>query len=227
MRYIFTLTAGRTGTNYLAALLASVPRVFAQHQPAPAFVLNSAGETYAQFWQRKLAAMAAACPAFASAHILTDHMVCHGFLDTFPLQADLIVLTRDARAIAKSMYALNAIPGTTRPNYPHPHDADRRHPYQLCYWYAREVERMQKATAEKWRAVGRLVTVTSIEDLKMGGLPGVCVALKLDAPQVTQNGLNTVVNARKSIKRVVGAPLLSNSQIETLEQEVDHEIRRH
>lgn len=90
-------------------------------------------------------------------YIETSHLLCKGFIEPIfeiGLRPDFIILERPAREIAKSMYQINLIPertstgrlvllGPSDPGVLYLHNWLRFSDYQLCYWYALEIERRQ------------------------------------------------------------------------------------
>lgn len=155
---IFTVTAGRSGTAYLAKLLQLLPDTRCFHEPEPQY----------QQVMRDLQKNTAAAGAFldrckipviqtspARYYIETTHYVCKGFIEAFVERGiipTLILLKRNPRAIAASWFCIgrdfHAKPGLTYQNVLHPED---RRPlflrlrewkdlnnYQLSYWYALE-----------------------------------------------------------------------------------------
>lgn len=156
-----TVTSGRSGTKLLAVLISDALRLAAEHEPAPRvnFVMRSFIEapSAAEGWLRteKLPAMVAAVKDGFYAE--TSHLFCKGLLEpivSLGIRPKLIILTRPAREVASSLYQMNVIPARTEngrlvllgpsdPGVLQLPDWDRYSDYQLCYWYAREIERRQ------------------------------------------------------------------------------------
>jgi hypothetical protein len=154
------VSPGRSGTRLLCSLLKNVLDLDAEHEPDPRanFVMrpNIGDNVYALRWlvERKLPAIAARGPA---PYVETSHLFCKGLIEplfALGLRPRFFILRREARAVASSLYQMNVIPQRTPdgalvlvgPNDPGtmPLEAsDRFTDYQLCYWYALEIERRQ------------------------------------------------------------------------------------
>ncbi len=103
----------------------------------------------------KLPAIAARCRG--PIYVETSHLVCKGFIEPMldlGLRPKFIILTRPTSEVASSLYQMNIIPGRTRSGrlvLLDPADRgvlplpgwDGFSDYQLCFWYAREIERRQ------------------------------------------------------------------------------------
>ncbi|UJW85876.1 hypothetical protein [Devosia sp. SL43] len=158
-----TVTSGRSGTKLLTVLLCECLGLAAQHEPAPRanYVMRSllSAPTAAPLWliAEKLPAMLAA--ARNSFYAETSHLFCKGLIEPIidlGIKPKLILLSRPAREVALSLFQMNVIPERTEngrlvllgpadkgiQNYGHWSD------YQLCYWYAREIESMQNRYRE-------------------------------------------------------------------------------
>lgn len=162
---IFTVTPGRSGTKYLTAMLGSVPGIAAHHEPMPDFVtaMRRAQQdpeiAFAFLRDVKLPAIAETpSPIYAE----TTHLFCKGFLEPallIGLRPRLIVLRRPPSEVAWSLLERDTIP--TRTPYGCLYLLDPRDPavmplpgwermtdYQLCFWYALEIERRQLRYAD-------------------------------------------------------------------------------
>jgi hypothetical protein len=162
---IFTVTPGRSGTKYLAALLGSVPGVAAYHEPLPDFVtvLRRAQQdpevAFAFLRDAKLPFIESLeTPIYAE----TSHLFCKGFFEPailLGLQPKLIILRRPPSEVAWSLLERETVPARTP--YGSLYLLDPRDPgvmplpgwermtdYQLCFWYALEIERRQLKYAE-------------------------------------------------------------------------------
>jgi hypothetical protein len=166
---IFTVTPGRSGTKYLTALLGAVPGVGAFHEPIPDFVTamrrtQQDPEVAFAFWRdAKLPAIAATdAPIYAE----TSHLFCKGFFEPailLGLRPKLIILRRPPSEVAWSLLERETVPARTPygclylldprdPNVMPLPGWERMTDYQLCFWYALEIERRQvkyAALAEK------------------------------------------------------------------------------
>jgi hypothetical protein len=169
---VFTVTPGRSGTKYLAALLA-VPGVAAHHEPSPDFVavlrrVQQNPEIAFAFWRdTKLPYIAA---IDAPIYVETSHLFCKGFLEPailLGLKPRLIFLRRPPSEVAWSLLERDTVP--VRSPYGALYLLDPRDPgvlplpgwermtdYQLCFWYALEIERRQLRYAEYARQLGLL-----------------------------------------------------------------------
>ena len=168
---IFTVTPGRSGTKYLAALLGSVPGVAAHHEAQPDFVTalrraQQDPEVAFAFWRDvKLPFIASLdAPVYAE----TSHLFCKGFLEPailLGLKPKLIILRRPPSEVASSFLERDTVPartpyGTlylldTRDPYVMPLVGwERMTDYQLCFWYALEIERRQIKYADFAARIG-------------------------------------------------------------------------
>ncbi|MDX2169069.1 MAG: hypothetical protein SF182_18520 [Deltaproteobacteria bacterium] len=178
---VMAITAGRSGSTYVARLLASLPDITSPHEAPPHYgymmrLAQHDPEAARRFLlQYKLPTIAAA-PTRRYADI--SHLFCKGFftpllgLDVVP---DLILLRRHPRAVAQSWLTRRAVPGRDRRGlrlHLHPGDPDvlpfpdwaTATDYQLCFWYALEIERRQRDYGARAMARGaRVVDVTADE----------------------------------------------------------------
>jgi hypothetical protein len=157
---IFTVTPGRSGTKYLAALLGTVPGVSACHEPKPDFVsvlrrVQQDPEIAFSFLRHeKLPAIAETPePVYAE----TSSLFCKGFLEPLilmELYPKLIILRRYPTDVAWSLIERDMVPVRTAsgclylldprdPNVLPLPGWERMTDYQLCFWYALEIERRQ------------------------------------------------------------------------------------
>lgn len=182
-RLIFTVTTGRSGTGYLADFLQPIPNCTSTHEPEPSFASTMRAcqgqpQIATDFWvTSKLPAINATAGRI---YCETSHLFGLGFLE--PLLAlgivpDLILLTREKRAVATSLYRLDTIPGRTekgRTYYLSPDDPgvlplpgwEMLHDYQLCFWYCLEIERRQRLYDCRWRESGHRAVWTSVAELR-------------------------------------------------------------
>ena len=203
-RLIFTVTPGRSGTAYLCKLLESVPDVGAHHEPDPnfAWVMRAAQtdpQVAVQFLQqRKLPSIdAAPQPVYAE----TSHLVCKGFIEPMidlGLRPDFIILRRPPREVAWSMVIRQTIPARTdlgqkyalSPNDPGVMAFDKWRTathYQLCYWYAIEIERRQRNYAVMVQDNGMsAVDITNRELNHWDNFAAMLTALKLPVTEKVQ-----------------------------------------
>jgi len=181
-RLIFTVTTGRSGTMYLGALCERMPGVAVFHEPAPDFVevmrdVQRDATLAEQFWiERKLPVIARVPEA---TYLETSHLFGKGFAEPLlelDVAADLILLSRPARQVARSLCKLGTIPGRTELGlryYLSPDDPvllplsgwAALHDYQLCYWYCLETQRRQRRCAELYAARGRQTLSVTLDEL--------------------------------------------------------------
>lgn len=157
----FTVTTGRSGTAFLAKYLSNLKGIYSVHEPFPPFhplmrLALTNPEVASKFWTEKK--LPAIVNAGEQKYIETSHLVCKGFLEPLfelGIYPNLILLKRDKREVAKSIFFLNTIPGRTKAGleyYLKPDDVGVLLPisdwqvltdYQLCYWYTLEIEARQ------------------------------------------------------------------------------------
>jgi hypothetical protein len=155
---IFTVTPGRSGSKYLAALLSTIPGVSAYHEPSPDFAsvmrrMQQDPEIAFSFLRHKK------LPAIAKidepVYIETSHLFCKGFFEPLLLMEispKLIFLRRHPTDVAWSLLERGTIPTRTAsgcfylldprdPNVLPLPGWESMRDYQLCFWYALEIER--------------------------------------------------------------------------------------
>jgi len=161
-RLCFTVTSGRSGTKLLARLLREAGGICAEHEPAPRFnyVFRSIVDTpeAARWWllTEKLPAIAGLVGS-GNAYAELSHLTSKGFIEPMldvGLRPAFLLISRSPRAVASSLFRIGAVPERTAsgrlvllgpseslflplPGWRQLSD------YQLCYWYAREIERRQ------------------------------------------------------------------------------------
>ncbi len=181
-RLIFTLTTGRSGTAFLAAVLSVFPGVMSLHEPEPKFShwmrhVQTQPEIAWYFWGlHKLPFIARQS---ASIYIETSHLFGKGFIEPlfhWQIPFDVIVLRRNRRDVARSLFQLNTIPARSRDGFiflvspldpvmlPLP-ALQIMNDYQLCYWYTLEMEARAKYYAELVSRQGGKVVSIAFEDL--------------------------------------------------------------
>jgi hypothetical protein len=179
---VFAVTAGRTGTTYLARLLAACPQTTSLHEPGPHFgyflrQVQHAPALARQFWlEYKLPTIAAvATPRYAE----VSHLFGKGFVESLlglGVVPRVVLLRRHPRRIAASWLTRGVIPGRTKLGlkiHLHPGDPGvlpfpnwwAASDYQLCFWYALEMERRQRAYAELFAAAGATCVDVTAEEL--------------------------------------------------------------
>lgn len=172
-RIILTATAGRTGTLLLSKLMSLVPGVYAEHEPPPRidnvwWRAKNDPKLYKTWLVRhKLPSVLQSLQQHtASVYIETSHMLCKGFLEPLldlGIKPDLIVLSRDHRATAMSLYSLASIPMRTKSGRRwllSPRDEtnisslpplySQWSDYQLAYWYVLEMSLRSERYLKSW-----------------------------------------------------------------------------
>ncbi|HUF08258.1 MAG TPA: hypothetical protein VMO47_02980 [Rhodothermales bacterium] len=213
---IFTVTTGRSGTEYLSKALGLLDGVTSRHEPWPEFVevMREAqwdeSVAYDFLVRKKLPAVAA---EEGTVYVETSHLFCKGFLEPMldlGLKLDLIHLERPKREVAASLLRLGTIPGKSE-WYLSPDDPGvlplsgwtTLHDYQLCYWYCLEIERRSRQCAETVRGAGGIfVSTTLSEATTTEGFSRVVSDLRL--PPLTRDGLDQLkLLTRKPVNRKV------------------------
>jgi hypothetical protein len=243
-RLVFTVTPGRSGSEFLALMMECIPTVASYHEPVPNFVeVMRAAQTdpalATRFWvEKKLPEIGR---AGGKVYVETSHLFCKGFYEPLlelGIRPDLILLTRPHRQVAVSLYKLDSIPGRTEggirwylgpedPGVLPIHGWQELHDYQLCYWYCLEIERRQQEYARMALAMGCRVASTSLDEIKT--LEGFsAVRRKLDLPSILPphdwyrylTRRRKRANAKQEAKRSVELP----PRLAELESEVHERI---
>ena len=179
---IFTLSPGRCGTKYLAALLSTVPGVHVEHEGKPDFVdwARAARRDPAEarlFWEReKLPYIAGlGCDVYAE----TSHLFGKGFVQPLldlGIVPDVLVIQRNHRDVALSYWRRGSIPVRTMMGNRyllHPEVAEFHPParwwsfsdYQLCYWYVLEMASRTIANIDRLHEAGATVHLLRYDEL--------------------------------------------------------------
>jgi hypothetical protein len=224
-RLIFTVTTGRSGTNYLANMLSYLPGVLSLHEPAPTFhaVLRSAVRdpevAYRFLIENKLPAIAQ-CPG--SIYIETSHVFCKAFFEPMleiGIVPDLILLSRPKRDVAISFYQLGSIPARTprgKIYFVQPDDPgvlpmpgwETMHDYQLNFWYTLEIERRAKLYGDEIRRRGGMVYAVTLDEIStVIGYWKLILAMQLPFPRP----LNALKHLKSHSRRVNSKMDLKNS----------------
>ncbi|MGH7789225.1 MAG: hypothetical protein ACRERC_20315 [Candidatus Binatia bacterium] len=234
---VFTVTAGRSGTTFLARLFAALPDVASLHEPAPhfQFFMRQAQHDPAaarRFWLEYKLPQIAAEPTARYAEL--SHMFGKGFLE--PLLAlgivpRVVMLRRHPRLVAASWQARGATPGRgkrglklhLRPDdpdvlpYPNWHAATD---YQLCFWYALEIERRQRVYQTLLERAGGITVDVTADELHDGDrFLAAADTLDLLAPGVDRIALLrrhceiAAVIHKPSTRRIAPAPIDEETQV--------------
>ncbi|MDY7091405.1 MAG: hypothetical protein SX243_00385 [Acidobacteriota bacterium] len=198
-RLILTCTTGRSGTGFLTAVLGLVPGLAARHEPRPWLteVMREAQQdpdlARRFLLEEKLPAMAA---VEGKLYAETSHLFCKGFLEPLVelgLRPDLVILSRESRAVALSMLRLETVPGRSvqglrwylSPEDPHVLPLpgwQELTDYQLCFWYTQEIARRCRHY-ESWFCA-RDLRVARIELARLRTVSGFAGLLRdLDLPR--------------------------------------------
>lgn len=179
---VLTVTAGRTGTTFLTRLLALCPDTTSLHEPEPSFVpvLRLAQHDPA-LARRFLLEYKLPCIADLPTrrYVETGHLFCKGFLEPLlglGVAPRVIALRRAPRRVAASLLARRTVPGRGKLGLKylvHPGDPGvlplprwhRLSDYQLCFWYALEIERRQRAYRGPVEAAGGAWVDVTAEEL--------------------------------------------------------------
>ena len=179
---VFTVTSGRSGTLYLTELLKAIPGVSSHHEPEPDFsqamrrIQMDPFIAYPFWLQIKLPEI---LKAPERVYVETSHLFCKGFLEPLlrmGLRPSLVFLRRPPREVAWSFLLRSTIPGRTTTGTQHllePRDLNvvplinwqSASNYQLCYWYALEMERRYLHYAAMAKAFGLTTFDVTCEEL--------------------------------------------------------------
>lgn len=205
-RIILTASSGRCGTLLLSKLLSLIPSICSQHEPKPyidnLFWRLRENPKLATRWlmKRKLPAMLADINSTnTSVYVETSHTLCKGFFEPLldlGIVFDLIILSRDLRAVAMSFYNLDDVPirsksgrrwllhpdnKTNVSSLPKPYSQYSN--YQLCYWYVLEIELRKAMYYKTWGSIGQIAVKVDIKDLiQKRGFKSLLKSLSLPEP---------------------------------------------
>ncbi|WP_456395465.1 hypothetical protein [Desulfurobacterium sp.] len=235
-RLIFTVTTGRSGTAYLSTLLSFFPEIASFHEPSPNFVhvmrdaQKSPNRAIRFLIEKKLPFITSIDKPIYSE---TSHLFCKGFfypLIRLGIVPEIIILKRNRRAVARSLFELNTIPGRTSWGlffYLKPDDRvylplkgwKKLHDYQLCYWYCLEIEKRMAIYSEEILSRGGKVYTVKFEDL-----------LDFDSSVRIFRDMGLSINETTMVllKEAIGVPVNTKRKykVRKLTQEVSEEIIR-
>lgn len=205
-RFIFTITTGRSGTQYLSKMM-SLLSVTSDHEGHPRFSDHLAKVQFNQelaykFWvEEKLPHIASTPHPY---YVDLSHLFCKGFVEPLldiGIIPDVIVHRRNPRDVALSFYKLGSIPSQknreksprdfhifpddptviTLPNWQNWND------YQLCYWSCLEVEKRSRIYSDLIRSLGGKVVYTTFDEvIKPMGFWELVKSLDLPKPNLFQ-----------------------------------------
>ena len=237
-RLIFTVTTGRSGTNYMTNMLSYLPGVLTSHEPKPHLHLllretqSNPDVAFDLLINEKLPFIA---DLPGATYIETSHLICKGFLEPMldlGVKLDLVILRRDPRAVATSLYQLGHIPARTQvgrqfllqpddPGVLAVSDWESLHDYQLTFWYTLEIERRAQEYRDKFRDAGSQVVEITLEEFStVLGYYRFLNTMKLPFPTL----INIIKHLRSHFRRVNNKDKLKEKQnvedFDALEAEV-------
>jgi hypothetical protein len=181
-RLIFAITAGRTGSVFLAKLLELIPDCSAHHEPEPAFQrflrrVQADPRIADEFLLKYKLPFIAELPE--KVYIELSNVFGKGFLGPLihlGVVPDLVILRRAPRKIAVSYLERYTVPGRTKYGLEfllHPGDPGvmplpgwrNMSDYQLCFWYVLEMERRQAHYTAVVRDLGGTVVEATAEEM--------------------------------------------------------------
>lgn len=227
-RLIFVVSAGRSGTWFLARALDAVPGIAAFHEPEPNFAYELRRSQFfsnTRFWKDvKLPAIAS--NVRENVYLETSHYFGEGFFEPLlelAIVPDIVLLSRPFREIALSYWRRRSIPGKKFdllcPDdnvYLQLKEWKRLHDYQLCFWRCIEFACRQALYKERVVQLGGLAVDTSLEQIaRKEGFGELVNALNLPEPDWSKYS-SKVVNATEHSARSA----FPDAPLDELEQEV-------
>lgn len=227
--FIATISAGRSGTTYLARLLSAFPDLTSMHEPAPhyAYFMRQAQhsrDSARQFLLQYKLPCIAADPAGRYAEI--SHLFCKGFVEPLlelGIIPRVVFLRRAPRLVAASWLTRGVVPGRWKRGlklHLHPGDPGvlpypgwwRATDYQLCFWYALEIERRQRWYRQVFDGLGAPwadVTAEELHDparfLALGERLGLITAQTDPAPLLERHRAISAVRHKPNRRRIIPA----------------------
>ncbi|MGE4313351.1 MAG: sulfotransferase domain-containing protein [Pseudobdellovibrionaceae bacterium] len=215
---VMCLTTGRSGTNLLEKLLGLAEDTHAVHEPVPEFhkvlpeVRKNPQAAIDFVRDHKLPAILA---VKEKNYVETSHLFGKGFYEAFlelGIPFSLIILNRDPREVAQSFWRIKSIPRRKRYGREFMFDPAQsgvikmknwrfKSDYQLCYWYALEVERrksLYKAECEKRGIPVFEIDITELKDWDK--FQALCKTCALSLPEGTQEKFEAVSETKVNLK---------------------------
>lgn len=172
-RIIFTITTGRSGTQYLTYLMRYLSDATVVHEHEPSFLKY----IYADEAKRMNFLQNEKMPFIQSQktdfYIETSHLFAKGYL--LPMinlgyKPDIIFLKRENRAVAKSIYKLNHIPIRTtmgKKYYPITETINLKKltDYQLCFLYTLQMDKIMNLSYGIAKNMGFRTVSVKFEEL--------------------------------------------------------------
>lgn len=187
-RFIFSVTTGRSGSNFITEALGCLNNLVSLHEPKPRYdrvmrMVQHYPQVAKQFLlEKKLPAIEKKLKP-GDIYFESSHLISKGFLEAWlDIEAlpipDLICLDRPHREVSLSFNQLNSIPGRTLNGLTYllsPLDpgtlttldnVDQYNDYQLCYWYCLETDARKQKYSELIQSMGGKTARFSVNDLK-------------------------------------------------------------
>jgi hypothetical protein len=246
-RIVFTITPGRSGTQYLTHVLQGLPDIAVTHEPVPGFhelppAVRFDKDVTTQFLtEKKLPYI----QSFSEpTYIETSHYFCKGFVEPLldlGVVPDLILLKRVPRKIASSWFLLgvkaNHMPerrahqhiiSPYEPNFLPADHWENWNDYQICYWYAIESFFRMKHYAELITSRGGKVFETYLGSLLQDrytallgwlGVPEDMIAQRASDQRMRQTRINEMQNVKteKNRQQMLAALNLDELELQVLE----------
>jgi hypothetical protein len=122
---VFTVTAGRTGTDTLSKICNLPESTLAEHEPMPHYryflgLVQKDVKLAAHVFSQLKVPYILSTPH--KSYVETTHLFCKGFLEpclAYGFRPSLVILTRNARQVATSLLQKNAVPGAHGAGYRH------------------------------------------------------------------------------------------------------------
>lgn len=223
-RLVLLVTTGRSGTKYLSFLFGLLNNFRSEHEASPGFhdfyrAIQNGKYTFREFWlKKKLPHIAEVLEEYYSD---TSHVACKGFFESLielGIKPYFIILKRNNRDVARSLFQLNTIPGRTdlglkylsSPDDPGVlrlnRDWRELSDYQLCYWYTLEIDRRIGYYKGYFKQEHCDFTEVTFDDLMYGdGFMSIVKNLKLPSISLTNRmrmlkWRSTVMNGKQNSK---------------------------
>ncbi|HEX5171546.1 MAG TPA: hypothetical protein VFW11_20350 [Cyclobacteriaceae bacterium] len=205
-KLLFSVTTGRSGTNYLSFLLSLLKDTRSEHEGKPGFHeyyrdILQGKYTFNEFWlKKKLPYIANEIEEGYYADV--SHVACKGFLEPLlelGIKPSFVLIKRNNRDVAKSLLQLNTIPlrtnlGLTYLNSPSDPGVlklvcnyEELTDYQLCFWYTLEMDRRLSFYKQYFIDQGCPYVYITFEEL-IGGEGITKIRKELDLPPMSVLG---------------------------------------
>lgn len=217
-RVIFTVSPGRCGTLLLSKLMSIVPNVVSFHEPVPEFHAHTREVNYnpsvAQtFWRNAKLPHISSLPD-EHVYFESSHVFGQGYVEPLlemNVVPDIVILYRDIRQVALSMWRRGDIPMRSKvspqwllsPDYPNIYlrltNSKALSDYELCLWFVNEMYCRAMVYGEKIKSMGGLVAGTYLSDIHTyTGFSRLAAKLFLGRPNLMlYDGVNKPYNVNK------------------------------